>query len=75
MGIDSDAEKDLELSDTDADNVIGGHMDARKKIKGSKHTSQGAAVTSFTVSGAPLTGDPGTDPGTSQAEMDSDPDC
>jgi hypothetical protein len=76
MSIDSDAEKDLALSDDDAENVTGGRMVAKKKTAPAKQAAHGsAAVTSFTVSGAPLAGDPGAGPGMSQAELESDPDC
>jgi len=76
MGIDSDAEKDLSLSEDDAENVVGGHMTTKKKASSAaKHGTHGAAVTSFTVTGGALSGDPGVDPGMSQAEQESDPDC
>jgi hypothetical protein len=76
MSIDSDAEKDLALTDEDAENVAGGRMVTRKKASTTKHAAHGsAAATSYTVKAPPLQGDAGADPGMSQAELDSDPDC
>jgi hypothetical protein len=73
MGIDSEAEKDLALRGEDAENVAGGREVAKKKkIATVKH---GRPVTSYTVSAPPLQGDPGVQPGMSEAELESDPDC
>ena len=74
MSIDSEAQKDLALSDEEAAMVAGGKKVAAKKVA-TKRAAPGPAVTMYTVSGAPLSGDPGVEPGMSQAELESDPDC
>jgi hypothetical protein len=75
MSIDSDAQKDLALNDEDAEGVAGGRMVAKKKATTKPAVHGSAAMTSFTVNAAPLQGDSGVEPGMSQAELESDPDC
>jgi len=75
MGIESDAQNDLELSGEDAEGVTGGRSVAKGKKMAPKATSHGPAVSSGLVVGAPLTGDPTPNAVEAQAELDSDPDC
>ncbi len=75
MSIDSDAQKDLALSDENAEAVAGGRMVAKKKPTTKRAAPGSAAMSSFTVNAAPLQGDSSVEPGMSQAELESDPDC
>ena len=59
MSIDSDAQKDLALSDENAEAVAGGRMVAKKKPTTKPAAHGSAAMTSLTVNAAPLQGDSG----------------
>jgi hypothetical protein len=77
MSIESDAKQDLSLTDEDAESVAGGRANKKAKSKSKTQHHSTPAFTSYVVQGSPPApgSDPGTAPGDSQAELDSDPDC
>ena len=78
MSIEPDAQGDLALNDEDAENVLGGHMDAKKgkaakAAKAASHPATKSILVNMPAMGA--SSDPGVGPGNSDAELSSDPDC
>jgi len=81
MGLEADSERDLSLSEEDAENVVGG-LKKNKKTKAKAKTPAKAASHAATVSPAIIINEPpmpssgdSVDPSTDPATTDPDADC